>query len=407
MTNGLRLGAGASSAFARSRLRTGLVIGELALSVLLLTGAGLLLRSFTKLIQLDPGFRTEGLLALEVSLPLANYREPARMLAFADRAREELRSLPGVIDAGLARTLPLAGDLPYVPFTIAGDPPLPVGEKILGDYQVCDGAFFSAMGIRLLRGRAFEARDAFGTTPVIMINDALARRHFPSRDPIGRQIVIGFGGPPRTIVGVVSDVRRRSLELAARPEMYVPFEQAPIPLLTFVLRTEDDSATPAAAARERIRELDRNLPVFAVRTMEQVLHESLAGRRIALWLLSLFAAIGVAIASVGVYGVMAYVTAQRSREIGIRLAIGARRTEIGRMILGRALFLAAVGIAAGLACAVPLTQQVRTMLFAVTPLDPLVIAGVSALLVAVAVLACAVPALRAMRLDPAVTLRHD
>jgi putative ABC transport system permease protein len=403
----LRDAGRASAVHARSRLRSALVVAEIAISILLLAGAGLLLRSFREVLRVPPGFNPAQVMTFELSLPRATYGAPPRVAAFAEAVRTKLGEMPGVVATGMARSAPLRGDLPYAPFTIAGDPALAVGEKLLADYQTCDPGFLRALSIPLIRGRVFADHDRFGSNSVVLINESLSRRYFAGRDAIGRKIVLGFDREPRTVVGIVGDVRYRSLEVAPRPAIYLPFAQSPVPRLAFVVRTERTPETLGPELREQIRQLDPRLPVFGVETMDTRMARSTASRRWVLSLIGTFAIVAVLLAAIGIYGVMSYMVMQRTHEIGIRMALGARAGEIIRLIAGQGMRLAGAGTVVGIGGALCVARFLTTLLFQVRPTDPLVYVSVAVLLLVVAGAAVCVPIWRALRVEPVIALRHE
>lgn len=393
------------------RLRSLLVVAEIGLALVLLVGAGLLLQSFARLRDVQPGFNAERMLTFQVSLPRAKYPDGPLLEAFPSQALERLRALPGVQSAAALHTLPLSGNYSSAGFSIEGRPAPPRTANIDAKYNPLSAGLFETMGIGLVRGRVFQPTDRSDAPPVVVINETMVSRYFPGEDPLGKRFKWGSAdtkeSPWREIVGIVQDTRQRSLEQEPAPEVFMPLEQEPARGLTFVVRSVGDPQALAGALRAEILALDRSLPIYNLRTMEQVLSESMARRRFNLWLLGLFSGLALLLASLGIYGVMSYMVTQRTREIGIRMALGAKRRDVLRLVLGQGVVLVGVGIAAGLAAAAGLSYTLASLLYGVSRTDPATYVGVSGLLAAVALLACYLPARRAMRVDPMVALRYE
>ncbi|HEX8696734.1 MAG TPA: ABC transporter permease [Longimicrobium sp.] len=399
-------GRGATDGVRRTRLRGVLVASEAALSLMLLAGAGLLAKSFARLLQTEPGYETGRVLTSRVSLSEARHPEPARQAAVFRQVLRRVEAVPGVEAVGAARFLPLGGRDSYDVFRVVGRAPFAPGAEPVVRYQVASPGYFRAMGIPLLRGRPFTDGDAEGSPPVLVVNQAFARRHLPGEDPLGRRVAIG-DQPPREIVGVVGDVRHRGLDEEAQPEFYVPYLQAPRPELHLVVRAAAaDPARLAPAVRRAVREVAPDALVHETRTMDALLGRSVARRRFHTLLLGSFALTALVLATLGIYGVTAYTVTQRTHEIGIRVALGARRGDVLRLVVGRGMAPALAGIALGLAGALAATRVMAGLLYGVGPGDPPVFAGVSLLLAATALAACYLPARRATGVDPAVALRQ-
>jgi putative ABC transport system permease protein len=385
-----------------------LVTAEIALSVVLLTGAGLLIRSFIRVMQTPLGFETTHLLTARVNLPSGAYREDHQRAAFFARAIDDVSSLPGVTAAGAITFLPLTGTAAATSF-IATDNPTPAqGDAPVTDVRVISGDYFTAMGIRLQRGRVFDTSDA-PASHTLIVNETLARTMWPGEDPIGRQLRINWGEwlAPDTVVGVVGDARHEGAQGAVRPMIYWPHARFANNRMVVVARTDADPAQTASALAAHVRALDRSLPLPDVETMEQVVAASVRERRLIMTLLAVFAVLALVLAAVGIYGVMACAVGQRTHEIGVRMAIGASRRDVMGLVIGQTLWLASAGVVAGVLASLALTRLMRTLLFEVQPGDPLTIAGVVLLLVAVALLAGFVPGRRAARVDPIVALRYE
>ena len=398
---------GRSSTSAGSRyVRSGLLVAEVAMSIVLLIGAMLLLRSFANLTGVDPGFRADGVLAFQVALPANTYPDSAKRIAFFETLTGKLDALPPVQSAGLVQRLPLVGGY-VLSFAVQGRPPAKPGEEPSANHRVVSPDYLKTVGIPLRRGRHFTAADTEKSKMVAIVDDAFVTRHFPDEDPIGRGIDIGNGSDGfYEIVGVAGSVRDSGLDAAPAPTMYVPFRQDVFSTMWVVVKTDGDTAGLPPAVRQVVRELDRSLPAYSMSPLTDVVNGSVAQRRFSMLLLSVFALIALFLAAVGLYGVIAYTVSQRTREIGVRMAIGARPGDVLRMVIGGGMKLVAIGVGVGLAAAVGLTRLVRTMLFDVEPFDVVSYGGTTLLLFIVAVLACYIPARRAMRVDPIVALQE-
>ena len=397
---------GRSSTSAGHRLRSALLVAEVALSLVLLVGATLLLRSFAKLSNVDPGFRPENVLAFRVALQRATYPEPHHRIAFYRRLLERLRTTPGVAAAGMVHQLPIR-DGYMLSFSIDGRAVAP-GDRPSATFRSVSPGYFGALRIPIVRGRGFTAQDSEKAPMVALVDEAFVRRHFPNEDPIGRGLDIGNNtdGDYR-IVGIVGDVRHDGLALAPSPTMYVPFEQDTFSSMWMLIRTTGNPDGFAGAARLAVREIDPALPAFAITTLTQVIGDSIAERRFSMMLLGVFALVALFLAAVGLYGVVAYTVSRRTQEIGVRMAIGAGRGDVLRLVLRGGMKLAVAGVAIGLAGALALARLVATMLFGVTPFDPVSYVTTAAVLIAISALACYVPARRAMDVDPLVALRSE
>jgi putative ABC transport system permease protein len=393
---------GSTSGTGSRRIRAALTVAEVALSVALLIGAGLLIRSFARLQQVNPGLNTSGLMTARVGLPNTAYPGGPPKRAFFERLLTDLRGRPGIEAAAIASGPPLSGD-----FT-GGDVKLPTQsneEAASAAWRLAGPGYFAAMGIPL-RGREFTSQDVTEAPPVAIISAALAERYFPNQDPIGRKLIMrSFTEEPHTIVGVAGDVKTFGLEAEAGFVFYGAATQYPTwnPMM-LVWRSRAPSVDTARAS---LRSVDPNVPLSAVSSMDTLFEQSMGPRRFNLYLLSAFAGVALALAAIGLFGVMAYLVSQRTREIGVRLALGATRSEVFRQILGRGMALAGVGAAIGVGAAMGLSQVMETLLFSVSRRDPVTFIAVPVALVIVAGLACYLPARRAMRVDPVVALRVD
>ncbi|MCI0338910.1 MAG: ABC transporter permease [Acidobacteria bacterium] len=400
---GRNVGSGGGS----NRMRSMLVVAEIALSLLLLIGAGLMIRSFIGLQQVDTGYRTDNVMTMKVALPISKYRESQQQAAFYQQAIERIRALPGVESAGAVSDLPLSGDGGVFLFNIEGRPHATAWGN--AQWRAVSTDYFRTMGMRLLRGREITELDRQGAVEVLVINEAMAKKFWPGEDPIGKRIQIFDLAPRpwREIIGVVRDIKHFELAQDAGPEMFVPALQRPRIAMTLVARTVSDPSQLAPAMREAVLSVDKDQPVYRVRTMEQFLSDMMAAPRATAYLLSALAIVAIILAAVGIYGVMSYTIAQRTHEIGIRVALGARRADVLRLVLTQGMKLAVVGIVIGTGGAVIVTRMMDPLLYGVRPNDPLTFAVVAVVLASVALLACYIPARRAMKVDPMVALRYE
>ena len=388
-------------------LRSGLLVAEVALSIVLLVGATLLLRSFARLTDVDPGFDAAQVLAFQVSLPQASYGENGARIGFYDRLLESLEALPGVTRAGMVQTLPVRGSY-VLTFDVDGRPPAQPGQETSANHRVVSPGYFDALGIPLRRGRLLSPQDAETAQMAAVVDEAFVARHFPDEDPIGRGLDIGNGtdGYYR-IVGVVGNVRHAGLSADPAPTMYVPYKQDVFSTMWIAARTGGDPAMLSGSVRDVVRQIDRTLPAYSIVPLADVIDQSVAQQRFSMLLLTVFAGVALVLSAVGLYGVVAYSVSQRTREIGLRMAIGAQPGDVVRMILGGGMKLAAVGVVIGLAGAVALARFVESLLFEIAPFDVVSYAATAAVLLAVSALACYVPARRAMRVDPLVALQAE
>jgi putative ABC transport system permease protein len=404
-------GKGAGGQSARSRgLRSVLVVAEVALALVLLASAGLLVRSFMRLQRIDTGFNTENVLTMVVRLPGSKYKEDPQYVAFFRRAEEQLRALPGVRGVGIVNYLPLYGGLGSgTGFTIEGRPAPPPGQGPSTNVRVADAGYFPAMDIPLLRGRRFTDAEDSEPRHVVIISESLAKEYFPNEDPLGKRIDVDMFDTPRLteIVGVVGDARYDSLTDPPQPTVYFPESELTYAFMTFTIRTTGDPSEMAPAARRVISSLDPDQPVSDVRTMRQVMSERIARARFNTLLLGLFAGLATLLAAVGIFGVMNYAVTLRTREIGLRMALGAQPGRVLMLILRQGLLLTLAGIAAGLLGALALTRLMSSLLYGVDATDPLTFAAIVVLLGVVSLVACYIPARRATRVDPLVALRYE
>jgi len=395
----------------RSALRQTMVIAEVALALVLLVGAGLLGRSFARMMQVDLGFRPENVLKLTAALPATQYKDDQQKAAIIERALERIRALPGVEAAAVANVTPLSGYNSPINFDIEGRPPAQPGAQLSAEYRAVSHDYFRTMGISLRRGRPFTEQDvkqSFQGGNVVIINEALARRYFPDEDPLGKRLALSKDGAGwREIIGVAGDVKHTGVIAETAPEIYAPTLRSASGAYDLVVRSAPPPAQIAGAVRGQFHELDPNLPLFTVRTLEETVALNLARERFAVALLGAFAALGLLLAAVGVYGVMAYSVSRRAREMGVRMALGAQSGDVMRMVLREGLKLTAIGVAIGLPASLAVTQLMKNLLYGVSAADPLTFAGVPLLLAVVSMIACWIPARRASKTDPMTALRQD
>jgi putative ABC transport system permease protein len=402
----LKEGARASGHVSQ-RKRNMLVVSEIALSLVLLTGAGLLIRSFVHLSHVSKGFDSDHVLTFTVDLAHNRYPEPARQAAFFQQLLERLKNLPGVQAVGMVNYLPLGGSNATGDIEIEGQTYAKDSGPI-ADKRFASGDYFRAMHIPLLHGRTFREADTMQAPHVAIVNQTFVRKFFSSQDPIGKRIKFGWTTQGyQQIVGVVGDVKHLSLHDAAQPEVYVPYLQRPDESFQFVMRTNTDPTSLASVVREQVSGVDSNQPIHQLETMDSIVWESLADQRTAMWLLGAFAGLALVLTIVGIYGVISYSVSQRSHEIGLRMALGAQPGNVLRKFLGEGLLVATAGIGVGLTAALFLTQLMASLIYGVSARDPLTLAGVVVVLAAVALLASYIPARRAMRVDPMVALRYE
>ena len=401
-------GRGALASRGAARIRGALVVVQTALAVMLLCGAGLLIRSFAELSAVDPGFRTARVLAVDLSLPSAAYPEQEQVRAFYTTLEERVRGLPGVEAVGTSSSVPMSGSYWGSPMRVEGLPAPEREEDQVVQIRVVTPGLLPAMGVPVLRGRGFLSSDGPGSPRVALLTESAAARFFPGRDPVGMRVSIPRNGEPQwaEVVGIVGDVRGSDLTEEIEPGLYFLHSQQNGRQMSLVLRTGTDPMALVSALRGEVQALDADLPVFNVRTLEQALGEAVSQPRFYMLLLSIFGATALVLSAIGIFGVMSYSVVQRTREIGIRMALGAAPGVVLRMVVGGAVTLALGGVAIGLAGAAAGTQLLSALLFGVSPADPLTLVSVALILTGVAVVAGYLPARRAIRVDPMVALRE-
>jgi putative ABC transport system permease protein len=399
-------GANTAAGMSGRRMRGLLVVTEMALAVLLLIGAGLMIKSFWRLLQGDLGLNPKNVLTMEVFLSSEKYSGEQQRRAFLQDVMRRIENLPGVEQAGATNFLPLTGFSNSVSFSIEGRPAPRPNEEPSADNRMVTERYFRTMGIRLLRGREFDERDREGAPPVVIINETMARRYWPNEEPIGARINLGQGNRAE-IVGVVNDVKTIGLEEQTHPDIYRPYAQAPFPLIAFAVRADGDPLSLVAAVKNSIYAVDKDQPVFKVITMEKLAAESITLRRVSMLLVGGLSALALILAAIGIYGVMSYTISQQRREIGLRLALGAQTSDVLKLVIGQGMKPALFGMIIGLFASFALARLIKGLLFGVSATDPAIFIAISILLGGVALVACWIPARRATKVDPMVALRHD
>ena len=396
---------GAGETTLRNRTRNVLVVFESAIAVMLLIGAGLLVRSLIALQNVNPGFDANNVLTMRVDLARNKYDTPEKSANFLAELQTRAGSLPGVETVGLITELPLSGQLNDLPFTVEGRPPVTIDAAFGADFRSVNQNYFSALRIPLLRGRNFTEQELRQEEKPVIVSQMLVAQVFPNEDPLGKRLISGISGSRHEIIGVVGDIRHNSLGAPPVATMYFPNISSP--RANLVIRTKSDLMSIAAGVRKEIQAMDRDQPVAAVRPMTSWVDQSVSSQRYRMTLLALFAVLAMVLAATGIYGVMSYTVAQRTHEIGVRMALGARQRDVMTLVVRQGMILALAGVVLGLVGALALTRVMTTLLFQVTAKDPITFVVVAALLLAVAFVACFVPALRATKVDPLVALRYE
>jgi putative ABC transport system permease protein len=397
-------GRGTAGSKHGDRVRSILVVAQIALSMILLIGSALLIRSFVRLRNADPGFKPEGALTMQTYLPPGRFPKPQDKVAYYTNALAKLRSAPGVQAASISTALPLLANH-GTPFLFEGQPVVPLGRRPIAIIQSISPDYFRAMGIAFVSGRAFDDHDQADTPPVVIVNQHLVQKYWPGENPIGKHVVIGNLPKPFEVVGVAVDVKNQGLALPAGGEVYVPYPQLASPLLFLSVRTALDPHSLASAVRAAADSADPDQPVSDIHTMEERLEQASASPRFTTLLIAIFSGVAFALAAVGIYGVIAYSVAQRTAELGVRIALGAAKGDILRLVVGNGVMLTLIGIVIGLVGSIALTRLITNMLYDTSATDPLAFGASALLFLAIAVLASYVPARRATRIDPADALR--
>ena len=398
---------GSTGSAAGKRTRSVLVAVEVALSLVLLIGAGLMIKSFMRLQQMNLGFNTDNLLTMSLTLSESRYHEAHQQVAFFQETLEQVAALPGVRSTAVTTGLPLTLSLEGSDFRIEGQPEPESGKEMIIFKRSVSPGYFGALGTPLIKGREFSDRDKEDAPGVIVINQNLARTYLPNEDPIGKRISFDDRQTWNSIVGVIDDVKQLGRDSEVKPEVYFPYMQVPASSMSLVVRTTSDPLNAVAAVKGQIQTIDRDLPIDDSKTMQQLLEESVSGRRFNMLLLTLFAGVALILALVGIYGVMSYTVTQRTHEIGVRVAIGAQPRDVFRMVMGQGMLLAIIGVACGLVGAFALTRLMTSMLFGVEPNDPATFVTIALVLIGVALVACYIPGRRATKVDPLVALRYE
>jgi putative ABC transport system permease protein len=404
----LKEGARSSGEASRwNRVRGGFVVAQVALSLVMLVSAGLLLRSFDKLLRVNVGFRPEQLLTLEYRLPRTKYKEPATQWNFHHQLVEQLQQVPGVQSASLVRGLPFSGNGGTTAIVLPDREPPPKGQEPEVMFNTAMPNYFETIGIPLLKGRIFGNEDQVNTPAVVVINQTMAQRFWPNQDPLGKQVKFAQDGSTATVVGVVGDAKHYWLEEEQKPQMYDTYSQDPGLFATVVVRTNVEPLSLTEPVRQALWRVDADQPMWKIRTVEFLVKRSTADRRFLMALMGIFAVLALVLTIIGLYGVISYLVNQRTQEIGIRMALGAQMHDIMRMVLKQGMVLVLTGVGLGLAAAWLLTRLMSRLLYQVSATDPLTFVAISLLLVTVALLACYIPARRATKVDPLVALRYE
>ncbi len=404
-------GRGSGSSGIRNRLRSGLVVSEIALTLILLVCAGLLIKTVLRITDVDKGFNSDGVLTMNIGLPGAKYPKPADWVRFYQQTTDRVAAIPGVQAVGITSVMPLTSNFDGRGLAVE-DHPRPRGEELTVDLYVMTPGYLKAMEVPVLRGRPLNESDREKTDKVALINNTMAQTLWPEQDPLGRRIrFAGDDGSEaqqwRTIVGVVTDVSQYALDQKPPMQIYLPHAQFPTSFNTLVVKTTGDPKAIIGAVKNEILAVDKDQAVYSVATLDELLGESIVVRRFLMLLLLVFAAIALILAAIGIYGVMSFVVTQRTKEIGIRMALGAQTRDVLAMVLKNGIVLAVIGVAVGLVSAFALTRLLRSLLFGVTATDAATFAVVSLGLVAVVLCACYLPARRASKVDPLVALKYE
>jgi predicted permease len=409
LNEALLAGGRSGGGHVNARWRSVLVSGEFALTLVLLFVSGLMMRTIFNLYRADTGLKTDHVISFGYVMPGRDWSEPAKRAQHLDRALERLRALPGVTHAALTNPLPLAGGGNQTSYLPEGLPDPGPGKRFSTENNAASRDYFETMRIPLVRGRLFTDQEKADEPRVILIDTKFAETHFAGQDPVGKRIMVGNPASPTylTIIGVVGHVENYGIGQDTRVQLYYPYRQVPPGFVSFVLRTTMDPAALTPSIRTAMRELEPTLPVFAIRTMDEIFDVSVTNQRIMLTLLSIFAGLALLLAAIGLYGVLNYIVGQRTREVGIRMALGATATSVRQLMLGQGLRLAAIGLGLGLLACLGVARLMGSMLYGVSPYDPLSLAAVSVVLVAIGLFSSWLPAHRATRVNPTEALRTE
>ena len=397
-------GRGSTGSLQRDRARRALVVAQVAMAMVLLIGSGLLLHSFIQLQTVSPGFEPKGTLTMQTYLPVGRYPQPPQRTAFYTAAIRNMRSVPGVQAASISTALPVLANH-GTPFLVEGQPVVALGQRPVAFIQSISPEYPKVMGAPIVAGRVFTDHDDAKAPPVALVNQSIVRQFWANQNPIGRRVIIGNLPKPFVVVGVLGDVKNDSLAMAAKAEVFVPYPQLASPLLYLSARTTLDPHSLASALRRRIADADSDQPLTEIQTMDERLESALASPRFTMLLIGAFSATAFVLAAIGIYGVIAYSVAQRTQELGIRIALGAKRRDILLLVIGNALALTLAGVVIGLAGSVALTRVMSAMLYKTSATDPVILVSSAALFLAVALMASYLPARRATRIDPTEALR--
>jgi predicted permease len=406
LNEALKEGGRGAETYSRNWTRSLLVVSEVSLSLVLLIGAGLLIQSFIRLQSVNTGFNSENLLTMYISLSQSKYPENNNKTAFFNQVLERIESIPGVQAAGASLSIPPQGNV-LAPYLLESGPQLPPGERPLASWSTISPGYLKTMNIPLLKGRQFTEQDLENSQTVAIINESMARSVWPNEDPIGKRMTVGRMTKPSEIVGIVVDVKNAGLEAETRSQIYTPYPQRPWAAMNIVVRTTGDPLSLTSAIRSQVFSVDKEQPVIDVQTMDQILSNSISQRRLTMYLLGMFAILALVLAFIGIYGVIAYSVTQRMREIGVRMALGAQKNDVLKLVIVEGMKPAIIGILLGLVIALSLTRLISSMLFGISAIDPATFTVISALLSIVALFACYIPAHRAASVDPMVALRNE
>jgi predicted permease len=400
-------GRGSSDGAGRSRLRAILVVGEVAMALVLMTGAGLLTRSFVRTLAVNPGFESRNVMTFPIALPVGRYSQAEQQTDFYRRLVEQVKTLPSVEAAAVTTYLPLSGAFRFVFFCPEGLACQGLGKDPLVAVRDVTPAYFQAIHTPLVRGRVFTDQDSATSQPVVIVNQAVANQYWPNQDPLRKHLANSRDQIQRVVVGVVANVKFNTLASPIVDEMYLPLPQDPRTAATLIVRSQSDPQSLGTAVRQELGKIDSNLAIAGIQSLDEVVASSVAQPRLVLQFVAVFAGLALLLSAIGIYAVLAYMVSQRKRELGIRMALGAQRWQILRLVLRNGMGLTLVGVACGIAASLALTRLLAGLLFDIGATDPLAFGAAAFLLVLTALLACYVPARKASRLDPIIVLRSE